>query len=511
MKKNSAIIIGSGFGGLALANRLQASGFETTILEKRKKIGGRAYQWKSGGYTFDMGPSLVTATEIIDDVFKAAGRRLGDYLDLVPLDPFYRVFFHDGTHIDYTGDPKRMKAQMRAFNPGDADRYDAFMRDVRRVYDAVITEKMGARPFETWRSMLDFVPKALQLKAYLPVTSYVHKYFKDFRHHFLFSFHPLFIGGHPFRSPAVYTMIPYLEREQGVWYTRGGMYALVEALGQLFTEQGGVIHTDAEVEEIVIENGRASGAVVDRTHFRADIVVSNADVGHTYGHLIASQHRKRWTNRKVENIDYSMSCFLLYMGVKKEYPELTHHTLILAERYKGLIDDIFRNTPLPDDFSMYLHAPTRTDPSMAPPGSESLYVLIPVSNLKGPTDWSSMEAPFTDKVIQILEDWGLDGLREHIEVQKVWTPLDFEENLNAMYGNAFAIEPKLTQTAFFRPHNTSEDISGLYFVGAGTHPGAGIPGVMLSAETTEYCIRRDLGTAIDPAGPHTPEEEVVAT
>jgi phytoene desaturase len=484
-------VIGSGFGGLAVANRLQAAGLQVTILEKREKIGGRAYQFKERGYTFDMGPSLITAPHIIDGIFRAAGSTLSDYLDLIPLDPFYRIFFHDGSCIDYTGDTGRMQAQMRRFNPDDADRYEAFMEAIQPVYEAVIADKLGARPFDTIRSMVEFVPRALRLKAYLPVSAYARRYFKDFRHHFMFSFHPLFIGGHPYRSPSVYIMIPYLERVGGVWFTEGGMYTLVEALGRLFIAQGGHIVTSAEAEEIRVEQGHATAVIAGGRAYEADLVVSNADVGHTYRHLIAPEHRRKWTDRKVERIDYSMSCYLLYLGVRRQYPQLAHHTLILSERYKELVDEIFDHKPLPDDFSMYLHVPTRTDPGMAPEGCESMYVLIPVSNLKADTDWERTAEPFTERVLSFLEAWGLEGLRAAIEVQRVFTPLDFERELNACDGNAFAIEPKLSQTAYFRPHNRSEDVGSLYFVGAGTHPGAGVPGVMLSAEATAYCIQQD--------------------
>ena len=489
----TAIVIGSGFGGLAIANRLQSMGIQVTLLEKREKVGGRAYQFEEKGYVFDMGPSLITAPTIINEIFEAAGKERTDYIEFMPLDPFYRVYFHDGTHIDYNGNPEEMKAQMRQFNPADADRFDDFMRAIKPVYEAVIEDKLGAVPFDTVKSMLDFTPRALKLKAFLPVSAYAAQYFKDFRHHFMFSFHPLFIGGNPFRSPSVYIMIPYLEQLQGVWFAKGGMYSLVQAFEKLFLEQGGTIACGAEVEKIEIEAGRATGVVTKTGTYGADLVVSNADVGHTYKHLIDAKHRKKWTDKKVDKTDYTMSCFLLYIGVKKKYPQLKHHTLILAKRYKELLKDIFDYKVLPDDFSMYLHVPTATDPDMAPEGAESIYVLIPVANLASGIDWEKETEPFTQKVVDFLEQWGMEGLRENLEVLRIMTPIDFRDTLNSMFGNAFGIEPKLTQTAYFRPHNRSEDIPNLYFVGAGTHPGAGVPGVLLSAEATEYSIRRDHG------------------
>ena len=488
-----AVVIGSGFGGLAAAARLQAMGYQTTILEKRAKVGGRAYQLRQAGYTFDMGPSLITAPEVIRSVFEAAGKRLEDYLDLIPLDPFYRIFFHDGSQIDYSGDAERMKAQMRAFAPRDADRYDAFMRAIQPIHQAIIVDRLGAQPFDTLRSMIDFIPKAIKLGAFLPVTTFVRRFFKDPRHHFMFSFHPLFIGGNPFRSPSVYLSIPYLEREGGVWFTHGGMYSLVEAFARLFEDIGGAIRTGAGVDEILVEDGRAVGVRVGSETLPADLVVSNADIGFTYSKLIAPEHRRKWTDARVDKLDYTMSCVVLYLGARKQWPKLAHHTLILSKRYKALLHDIFQSKVLADDFSLYLHAPTRTDPSMAPEGGESLYVLIPVPNQRAGIDWSVEAEPFTNKVIDFLEAWGLDGLREHLEVLEVMTPDDFEHDLSSYVGNAFGIEPKLTQTAWFRPHNASEDVDGLYFVGAGTHPGAGVPGVLLSAEASLNAIRRDEG------------------
>ncbi len=494
MKKNNqrVAIVGSGFGGLSLAVRLQAQGMNVTIFEKREKVGGRAYQLKDKGYVFDMGPSLITAPDIIESVFESAGRKMSDYLELMPLDPFYRIYFHDGTHIDYSGDSEKMKSQMAKFNVRDAERYDGFMEKLKPIYEAVITDRLGAKPFDTIGSMFAFAPKAIKLKAYKPVHSYVKSYFEDFRHRFMMSFHPLFIGGNPFSAPSIYLMIPYLEKMGGVWFTKGGMYSVVESFASLFEELGGEIRTSSEVQEIMVKDGKAVGVRANDEEFEADLVVSNGDVGHTYKHLIKPEHRRKWTDRKVEKMSYTMSCFLLYIGVKKQYPSLEHHTLILSERYRELIKDIFKHKILPDDFSMYLHAPTKSDPEMAPEGCESMYVLIPVANNRSGLNWSEIKEGFTDKVMTFLEEWGLDGLKENTEVLHAFTPDDFETQLNAMYGNAFAIEPKLSQTAYLRPHNRSADIANLYMVGAGTHPGAGVPGVMLSAETTAYCIVRDL-------------------
>ena len=490
MKK--AIIIGSGFGGLAIANRLQAKGFQVKLFEKNEKVGGHAYQLQQKGYTFDMGPSLITAPDIIDGVFKAAGRNMTDYLDLIYLDPFYRIYFHDGSMLDYTADSQRMKTQMAQFNKRDADNYDGFMNYVRQLYDAVITDGLGSAPFDI-STLLQFLPKALKLKALKPAYKVVSKFFEDPRNRFAFSFHPLFIGGSPFRAPAVYLMIPYLEKAGGVWFTKGGMYSLVQAFENLFTETGGEIHTNSEVSEIVVRNRKAIGVIANGDFHQADIVVSNAHFAHTHLDLIKPESRRKFNERKVRKMDYSMSCFLMYIGVKKQYPQLKHHTLILSERYKELVKDIFDRKILPDDFSIYLHVPTRTDASMAPEGSESMYVLIPVPNLSGNADWKQTARPYAAKILAFLEeDFGLEDLRSNIEVLELFTPDDFRSKRNNYLGSAWGLEPKLTQSASFRPSNSSNEIDGLYMVGASTHPGAGVPGVLLTAEATEKAIMDDF-------------------
>ena len=487
-------IIGSGFGGLAEAIRLQSRGFQVTIYEKRAKVGGRAYQMIKGGYTFDMGPSLVTAPFIIDRVFEAAGKRREDYVDLVPLDPFYRVYFHDRSFIDYTGDPDKMKEAMARFSVEDAANYDRFFADIRRIYDAVITEGLGSSPFLTLQSFLSFAPRALALGGLLPVYTFARRYFKDERNRFLFSFHPLFIGGSPFRAPSVYIMIPYLEREGGVWFARGGMYSLVSAFARVFEDMGGTIETNAEVEEILVESGSARGLRVNGDTVDADAVVSNGDVAWTYRNLVRAEHRRKWTDRALERLHLSMSCFLLYIGTRRRYEQLRHHTLILSKRYKELVRDIFDRKILADDFSIYLHVPTRTDPSMAPEGGESMYLLVPVPHLGSGIDWGQHAEAFKERILSFLEtEFGLEDFRSSIDVLELFTPQDFKQSLNAHLGNAFSLEPRLTQSAFFRPHNRSEDVQGLYLVGAGTHPGGGVPGVLLGAEATEKCILEDFG------------------
>jgi len=455
-------------------------------------VGGRAGRLESSGYTFDTGPSLITAPEVLEGAFASVGRSLSEFVDLQPLDPYYRVYFHDGTHIDYSGDPASMKRQMRAFSPRDADRYDAFMEAIRPIYAEVLERGLGAQPFHDWRVMARFVPTVLKLKAWMPVTTFVNRFFRDFRHRFLFSFHPLYIGGDPFRSPAVYLMIPYLERKQGVWYSGGGMYSVVEAMEKAFRLAGGEILTGMPATRIRVEAGKAVGVDSGGRYFPADLVVSNADLAHTYRNLLAPGHRPHWTDAKVAGLKQTMGCFLIYLGVKKTFPRLKHHTLILSQRYRGLLEDIFRRKILPDDFSLYLHAPCRTDASMAPPGRDSLMILAPVANLEAGLDWEAIKLSFADRILAFLEKWGMPGLRANIEFMRIRTPEDFQADFNAYRGNAFGLEPSLLQTGWFRPHNRSEDVGRLYFTGAGTHPGAGVPGVLLSAQAAEACILEDF-------------------
>ena len=480
----TAIVIGSGFGGIATAIRLQAQGIQTKLFEKNDMIGGHASQLKIKGYTFDMGPSLITAPHIIESVFKSAGKSIEDYLDLSYLDPFYRLYFHDKTSIDYTAHSNRMKEQMSKINTDDANNYDRFVEYTRQLHKAVIFDGLGSESF-SFSKLIQFLPTAIKLKAFQNCYKIVSKFFKDPKHRFLFSFHSLFIGGNPFNAPSVYLMIPYLEKSGGVWFTKGGMYSLVKAFEKVFLDLGGQIHLQSEVEKIVIEQMQAIGIQSKGEFHQADIVVSNAHFAHTHLDLIKQNHRKKWTNKRVTNLSYSMSAFLLYIGVRKTYSNLLHHTLILSKRYKGLIEDIFDKKILADDFSIYLHTPTKSDTSMAPEGCESMYVLIPVPNLDSPINWTEKKDEYKERILTFLEsDFGLTDLKKNLEVCEVFTPDDFKTQRNNYLGAAWGPEPRLTQSASFRPANKSEDIDNFYLVGAGTHPGAGVPGVLLSAEAT---------------------------
>jgi phytoene desaturase len=490
------VVIGSGFGGLAAALRLQARGYAVTLLEKRARPGGRAYQLKDRGFTFDMGPSIITAPDLLDDLFLAGGARLTDYLSLVPLEPYCRIYFGDGRHFDYSGDPGTVERELGRFDASAPAAYRDFMTQTGQIYRRAFAD-LAHQPFLTVIDFLKVVPALARLRADRSVYSLVADHFRDPSLRMAYSFHPLFIGGNPFRASSVYSIVPYLERQGGVHFAIGGTYALIEALTRRFLELGGHLECSAEVAQIEVERGRASGVVtVDGRRWPADAVVSNADVVWTYTRLIDRRHRRRWTDRKITRLQQSMSCFLLYLGLDRQYEKLWHHTIVMSPRYRGLIGDIFDRKVLADDFSLYLHAPSKTDPSMAPPGCESLYLLAPVPNLAGQTDWQREVGPFRDRLIRFLEhEFGLTGLEASIRVEHRFTPLDFQRELNAHLGSAFSIEPTLFQSAYFRPHNRSEDVDGLYLVGAGTHPGAGLPGTLLSAEIVERLIATDVPVA----------------
>ncbi|MFZ5823730.1 MAG: phytoene desaturase [Bacillota bacterium] len=489
MNQQTAIVIGSGFGGLGAAIRLQSQGWQVTLLEKRGEPGGRASVIHQDGFTFDAGPTLITMPELLDDLWKQAGRRLSDYVTIKPLDPFYRIWYADGRHIDYTGDPDQMRARIAQFSERDATAYEPFLTHTRRIY-AEAFDRLGHQPFLTLGSMVKVLPKLIALAAHRPVYSLAAKYFTHPYMRMLFSFHPLFIGGNPFRASSVYSIVPYLERTGGVHFAMGGMTSLVNGMVRLLQDLGGQIRLNSPVREIIVHDGRATGVLLETGEpLKAEAVISNADATYTYRRLVPASHRKRWTDSKLDGLHQSMSCFLIYLGTNRKYPHLKHHNIIMSDRYRGLLTDIFERKVLADDFSLYLHVPTRTDPSLAPPGGESMYILAPVPHLGDGIDWAQAAHPFRDRILRFLEaNLGMDGLEQAIATERLFTPEDFAAQYNAWQGSAFSIEPILTQSAWFRPHNASEEIPGLYLVGAGTHPGAGLPGTLLTAEITARLV-----------------------
>lgn len=482
MKKN-IIVIGSGFGGLGAASRLLSAGHKVTIIEKRDKLGGRAYVYEKNGFKFDGGPTVITAPFMFDEIFEAAGKKREDYFKLVPCDPFYRIFDHEGKGFDYNSDHDFILSEIKKRSPGDVQGYEKFIKTTKPIFEKGFVE-LADKPFLKFTDMIKVAPDLIKLKSHQSVYKYVSKFIKDEFLRRAFSFHPLLVGGNPFDTTSIYSMIHYLEREWGVHYAMGGTGAIVNAMEKLIHEQGGKIHTDTEVDEILVKNGKAAGVrLKNGEKMDADEIVSNADVAFTYKNLVNPKHRRKYTDRKIERTKYSMSLFVIYFGTKKRYNEtnLAHHNIILGERYKGLLSDIFHDKKLADDFSLYLHMPTKTDPSMAPEGHEAFYVLSPVPHLDGKTDWNEMAPIYRNKIMNFLEENYLPGLQENLVAEHYIDPLHFQNELNSFKGSAFSVEPILTQSAWFRPHNKSEDIENLYFVGAGTHPGAGLPGVLSSS------------------------------
>ena len=484
-----AIVIGSGFGGLAAAIRLQSAGIQTLMLEKRDKPGGRAYVYEDNGFVFDGGPTVITDPSCLEDLFALSGRRMADYVELMPVSPFYRLQWEDGFTFDYVNDQAALDAQIAAKSPEDVEGYRRFLAYSKDLLHEGYV-KLGHVSFPDFRSMVRAAPQLLRLKSYRSVYSAVARFIKDKHLREAFSFHSLLVGGNPFETSAIYAMIHALERRWGVWFPRGGTGALVRGLVKLFTDLGGEIRLNADVAEITTAHDRVNGvALEDGSHYQATIIVSNADVMHSYKKLLGSQAHGRKMAAKLNRKRFSMSLFVIYFGLKTEHPEMQHHTVLFGPRYRELLKDIFHGDKLADDFSLYLHAPSVTDPSLAPPGMSAYYVLAPVPHLgNAAIDWDKEGPLYRDRILDYLEQQAIPNLRADLVTCRTFTPNDFATTLNAHVGSAFSLEPLLWQSAYFRTHNEDKKIGGLYFVGAGTHPGAGVPGVVASARATTDII-----------------------
>lgn len=487
MRASRAIVIGAGLGGLAAAVRLRARGYQVTVIEALDRLGGRARVLVRDGFTFDMGPTVITAPHLIDELFTLLGADRREHVEFIPLDPFYRLLFPDGSQFDFVGDEERLLNQIARFEPRDVDGYRRLARHAQRIFDVGYTQ-LADKPFHDFREMLRVVPAMARLRSDRSVYDVVARYIRDERLRQVFSFESLLVGGNPFTTTSIYLLIHWLERRWGVHYARGGTGAVISALAALLAGHGVEVRTGEAMREIIIENGRAVGVRVstasgDRVE-RADLVVCNADPATVYRDNVAARWRPLLARRQMRQ---SMSLFVAYFGARATYPDLAHHTVVLGPRYRELLDDIFERQVLAEDMSLYLHAPTRTDSAMAPPGHESFYVLAPVPNVRSGVNWTREAPRYFDRVMTTLERRVLPNVKAELVSTSWITPDDFARDLRSADGAAFGPEPRLTQSAWFRHHNQSP-IPGLYFVGAGTHPGAGIPGVLNSAKVLERLL-----------------------
>lgn len=487
-----AAVVGAGFGGLAAAARLSARGWRVTLVDRLDHPGGRATALHKDGYRFDLGPTIVTAPHLFSLIWEQAGRRMEDYVELKALDPFYTLRWMDGSHFTACGDEDRMRAEVARISPADVKGWERFMRDSAERYEVGFVG-LGRRPMHEFKELLKVIPRFALLRADQSIHALAAKRMRDPRLRMAFSFHPLFIGGDPFHVTNMYALVSHLEKLFGVHYAMGGAGALARGIAELAGELGTEFQWNEDVEEITVEKGRASGLrLASGREIKADIVVSNADAGHTYTHLLRKTPRKRWTDAKLKRTRWSMGLYVWYFGTKGtkgRWPDLGHHTILNGPRYGGLVEDIFIKGRLAEDMSLYVHRPSVTDPTAAPEGDDCWYALSPVPHLghDGPVDWAAEAPRYKAKVLAMLEHWA-PGIGETITAEHEMTPEDFRDRYRSPLGCGFSIEPRILQSAWFRPHNISEEVPGLYLAGAGTHPGAGLPGAIGSAEVLDQLI-----------------------
>ena len=489
----TAIVIGAGFGGLALAIRLQSAGVATTIIEARDKAGGRGYHWQRQGFTFDAGPTAITDPPCLEELWALSGQDMAADVTLDPVMPFYRLNWPDGTNFDYSNDEAALNAEIARLNPADVAGYEKFLIYSKGVYEEGYV-KLGSAAFLDFASMIKAAPALMKYQAWRSVYSIVSSYVEDERLRQALSFHTLLVGGNPMNTSSIYALIHTIEKEGGVWFARGGTNKLVAGMVALFERLGGTLRLADPVTKIETQGDRAT-AVQTASGWRgeADMIASNGDMMHNYAALLIDHPRGRKAAKSLARKRWSPSLFVVHFGVKGDYPGIAHHSILFGPRYKGLLDDIYKNGVVPDDFSLYLHHPTATDKAMAPEGYSTFYVLAPVAHLgKAKVDWDgAFGQQFADAILDEVEARVLPGLKANLATSFHYTPADFGRDLSAHLGSAFSLEPVLWQSAWFRAHNRDDVISNLYFVGAGTHPGAGIPGVVGSAKATAKLMLED--------------------
>lgn len=483
-----AIVIGSGFGGIAAALRLRAKGYRVSLIDRCAQLGGRAQVFEQDGFRHDAGPTVITAPFLFEELFSLFGERFSDHVDLVPLKPWYRFHFADGDHFDYGGTLEETLAEIARIEPQDCDGYRALLAHSKRIFDVGFTE-LSALPFDRFMTMVRQIPRLVGLRNYETVWGMVSRHLVSPKLRQAFSIQPLLVGGNPFDTTSIYGLIHYLERAHGVHFAMGGTAAITHALGTLMSRQGIEIRLNTTIEKVNIGGGVAKGVTLaDGEVLTADLVVSNADAAHLYRGMIKPSEQAASTRMKLAAAHYSMGLFVLYFGTTRTYPEVAHHTIWMGARYRELLDDIFHHKILAEDFSLYLHRPTATDPSFAPAGCDSFYVLCPVPNLQGKIDWKREGPRLRDRIVAALDRTILPGLTSTITADFYKTPEDFQNDYLSVHGAGFSVAPLFRQSAWFRFHNRAEGIKNLFLVGAGTHPGAGLPGVLCSAKVIDALI-----------------------
>ncbi|MDC0426921.1 phytoene desaturase family protein [Pelagibacteraceae bacterium] len=488
-KDKKIIVIGSGFGGIASALRMRAKGYQVTLLEKHPDLGGRARVFKKNGFTYDGGPTVITAPYLFEELFSLFNKKISNYTKIIPLDLWYRFVFEDKTSFDYTGNEQNMEKEIQKFSKDDVQGYKKLVKFTEKIFDKGFTE-LSTKPFNDVKFMLKQIPTLLKLKSYQSVYKLVSSYISNEKLKRVFSMHPLLVGGNPFTTTSIYTLILFLEKKWGIHYSMGGTGSLVNALEKLMKEENIKIVKNAEVTEILNTSNQITGVRINNEkEIHGDYIICNSDPPNVYKNIIKSKNKYNFFfNQKVKRMNYSMGLFVYYFGSKKKFKDVAHHTIYFGKSYKEHLNKIFDKKELSNDISYYLHRPSATDPSMAPEDHDAFYVLVPVPNNLSGIDWSKEGERFKDLVLTKMDQTVLPGIKENVISDFYLTPDYFEKELATLHGSGFSIQPKFTQSAYFRFHNKSEIFDNLYFVGAGTHPGAGMPGVLSSAKVLDELL-----------------------
>ena len=488
-KDKKIIVIGSGFGGIAAALRMRAKGYKVTLLEKHPDLGGRARVFKKDGFIYDGGPTVITAPYLFEELFSLFNKKISDYVKIVPLELWYRFVFEDKTSFDYSGNEMSMEKEIQKFSKNDISGYRKLVNFTQKIFDKGFTE-LSTKPFNNIKFMLKQIPALLKLKSYQSVYKLVSSYISNEKLRRVFSMHPLLVGGNPFTTTSIYTLILYLEKKWGIHYSMGGTGNVVNALEKLMNEEGIEVIKNAEVTEMLSSDNKIDGVQINnKDNLYGNYVICNSDPPNVYKNLIKSKKKYGFLfNQKVKRMNYSMGLFVYYFGSKKQFKEVAHHTIYFGKSYENHLSKIFDQKILSDDISYYLHRPTSTDPSMAPKDHDAFYVLVPVPNNLSGINWSKEGENFKELVLTKMDQTVLPGIKESVVSDFYLTPDYFEKELSTLHGSGFSIQPKFTQSAYFRFHNKSEIFDNLYFVGAGTHPGAGMPGVLSSAKVLDELL-----------------------